>query len=78
MERPKAMNVQFITNSKGQTSGVFIPIEDWELIKKELDSKMDIPEWHKEILVDRQAKFQTGNAVLVNADAVLKDIESRL
>lgn len=72
------MNVQFITNSKGQTSGVFIPIEDWELIKKELDSKTDIPEWHKEILVDRQAKFQTGNAVLVDADAVLKDIESRL
>jgi hypothetical protein len=72
------MNLQFITNSKGVTSGVFIPIEDWELIKKELDLKMDIPEWHKEILVDRQHKFQTGNAVLVDADTVLKDIESRL
>ena len=72
------MNLQFITNSKGVTSGVFIPIEDWELIKKELDLKMDIPEWHKENLVDRQSKFQTGNAVLVDADTVLKDIESRL
>ena len=72
------MNLQYITNSKGVTSGVFIPIEDWELIKKELDLKMDIPEWHKEILVDRQSKFQAGNAVLFDADAVLKDIESQL
>jgi len=72
------MNLQYITNSKGVTSGVFIPIEDWELIKKELDLKMDIPEWHKEILVDRQNKFQTGNIGLLDADSVLKDIESRL
>jgi hypothetical protein len=72
------MNLQYITNSKGVTSGVFIPIEDWELIKKELDLKMDIPEWHKEILVDRQNKFQTGNIGLLDADTVLKDIESML
>jgi len=72
------MNLQYITNSKGVTSGVFIPIEDWELIKKELDLKMDIPEWHKEILVDRQNKFQTGSIGLLDADTVLKDIESML
>jgi hypothetical protein len=72
------MNLQYITNSKGITSGVFIPIEDWELIKKELDLKLEIPEWHKEILADRQNKYQTGNIGLKDVDSVLKEIESGL
>ena len=72
------MNLQYITNSKGVLSGVFIPIEDWELIKKELDSELEIPEWHKEILVDRLEKFQTGNPDLMDADSVLKEIEADL
>ena len=72
------MNLQYITNSKGITSGVFIPIEDWELIKKELDLKLEIPEWHKEILAERQNKYQTGNIGLKDVDSVLKEIESGL
>ena len=72
------MNLQYITNSKGITSGVFIPIEDWELIKKELDLKLEIPEWHKEILADRQNKYQTRNIGLKDSDSVLKEIESGL
>ena len=72
------MNLQYITNSKGITSGVFIPIEDWELIKKELDLKLEIPEWHKEILADRKNKYQTGNIGLKDSDSVLKEIESGL
>ena len=59
-------------------SGVFIPIEDWERIKKELDSKLEIPEWHKEILIDRLNIFQAGNARLMDTDTVLKEMESGL
>jgi PHD/YefM family antitoxin component YafN of YafNO toxin-antitoxin module len=72
------MNLQYITNSNGTTSGVFIPIEDWELIKKELDLKLGIPGWHKEILDERLNQFQAGNAGLKDADSVLKEIESGL
>ena len=72
------MNLQYITNSQGVPSGVFIPIEDWELIKKELDLKLEIPEWHKEILADRQNRYQTGNIGLKDSDSVLKEIESGL
>ena len=72
------MNLQYITNSKGVPSGVFIPIEDWERIKKELDSKLEIPEWHKEILIDRLNIFQAGNARLMDTDTVLKEMESGL
>jgi len=28
------MNLQFISDSKGETAGVFIPIKDWEALKK--------------------------------------------
>jgi hypothetical protein len=72
------LNLQYITNSKGVPSGVFIPIEDWERIKKELDSKLEIPEWHKEILIDRLNIFQAGNARLMDTDTVLKEMESGL
>jgi hypothetical protein len=72
------MNLQYITNSNGTTSGVFIPIEDWELIKKELDLKLEIPVWHKEILDERLKQFQAGNADLKDTDSVLNEIESGL
>jgi hypothetical protein len=72
------MNLQYITDSKGKTSGVFIPIEDWELIKKELDLKTDIPDWHKEILAERLSKYQTGNKNLKDADSYLDQIEAGL
>jgi hypothetical protein len=72
------MNVQYITNGKGKPSGVYIPIEDWELIKKELESKSELPEWHNEILNERQEKYLKGKSGFAEAEVVLKEIESRL
>jgi hypothetical protein len=72
------MNVQFITNSKGLPSGVYIPIEDWELIKKELDGKLEIPGWHKDILENRLATYQAGNPTILDAETALKEIEAGL
>ncbi|MFH1321959.1 MAG: hypothetical protein ABII90_15070 [Bacteroidota bacterium] len=28
------MNLQYISDSKGKTTGIFIPIKDWEMLKK--------------------------------------------
>jgi hypothetical protein len=74
----QTMNLQYITNSKGEISGVFIPIEDWELIKKELDLKLDIPFWHKEILAERLINYQSGNKSLMDSDSFLNELESGL
>ena len=30
------MNLQYITDSLGNTAGVFIPIDDWEKVKSEV------------------------------------------
>jgi hypothetical protein len=72
------MNVQYVTNGKGKPSGVFIPIEDWELIRKELASKSEIPDWHKEILSERMVAYQSGKAKPKDAGTVLKELESGL
>jgi len=31
------MNLQYISDSKGKTTGIFIPIKDWEVLKKRHD-----------------------------------------
>lgn len=54
------MNLQYISDNKGNTTGVFIPIQDWEdlknrydQLKKEEDQMFEVPEWHKEIVRQR-------------------------
>lgn len=40
------MNVQYISDSKGKTTGIYIPISDWSKLKgKYLDiENMEVPE----------------------------------
>ena len=48
------MNVQYITDDTGKTTGVFIPISDWNGLKsrfEDLNEESNIPEFHKEIVV---------------------------
>ena len=51
------MNLQYIHDNHGNATGVFIPIEEWQSLKKKYDGlqqeelkSLDIPEWHKKIL----------------------------
>ena len=58
------MRLQVVKDSKGNDSGVFIPMEEWELIKntypdvEHLDE--EIPEWQKELL-DKRLKAIAEN-----------------
>ncbi len=51
------MSLQYITDDKGQTTGVYIPIQDWDNIKaKYADIEQEayqVPEWQKEIVRKR-------------------------
>lgn len=31
------MNLQYISDNNGKTTGIFIPIKDWEVLKKRLE-----------------------------------------
>ncbi len=53
------MNLQYISDNKGKTTGVYIPIEDWEYLKnkfgglKEVEYMLEVPDWHKDIVRQR-------------------------
>ena len=51
------MNLQFIADSNGNTTGVYIPIKDWDKLKTKFkDLEQDeilIPEEHKRIVRQR-------------------------
>jgi hypothetical protein len=53
------MKLQVLYDGNGNNSGVFIPIEDWENIKKNYPNiekvNNDIPQWQKDILDVRLA-----------------------
>jgi len=54
------MNLQYVFDKNGVTTGVIIPIIEWDALKEkyaELDEEyqkfIDIPEWHKKIINER-------------------------
>ena len=51
------MSLQYITDDKGQTTGVFIPIQEWDKLKSKYEGIEEdayvIPEWQKEIVRER-------------------------
>lgn len=53
------MRTQIIQDHNGLPTGVFIPIEDWENIKKNYPSiekvDEDLPQWQKDIIDARLA-----------------------
>lgn len=60
MEKVRVMNLQYISDNNGNTTGVFIPIKDWEFLKSNIrqlekleEDNMNVPEWHKKIVLQR-------------------------
>ncbi len=51
------MKLQVLYDSNGNNSGVYIPSQEWSLIKQQYpdieEISNDIPEWQKEILTKR-------------------------
>jgi hypothetical protein len=53
------MNTQIIKDGNGKNAGVFIPMEDWNLIESTYPDinnlSIELPEWQKEIIDVRLA-----------------------
>ena len=71
------MNVQYISDGTGQTTGVFIPIDDWEELKKKYEeieqnesSLFDIPEWQKAIIRQRLIDYKEDPGNVLDWDDV--------
>jgi hypothetical protein len=78
------MNLQYISDNKGQTTGVFMPIQDWQYLKdkyKGLENEehdFNIPEWHKAIIDQRLAAYKANPADVIDFDQACDDIEKEL
>lgn len=76
------MNLQYISDSKGQTTGVLIPIKEWNDLKnkyKGIEQKgIDIPVWHKEMFKKRLEDSKNNPEQVFDFDTSMDDIEKEL
>ena len=76
------MNLQYISNATGETTGVYIPITDWEKLKikfVDLEKEIDIlPDWYKEILDKRFADYKNNPDQVLDFNIVMDEIEKEL
>ncbi|WP_353723051.1 addiction module protein [Dyadobacter sp. 676] len=59
------MKLRYISDRKGITRGVYIPIADWNALKSKYQDigkaeECPIPEWHKELLAERLEAYENG------------------
>ena len=76
------MNLQFISDSTGKTTGVYIPIEEWNELKnkfKEIElEEFDVPEWHKNIVRQRLNDYKKHPEQVIDFDTAMDDIDDGL
>lgn len=76
------MRLQVIQDGDGKNTGVFIPIEDWSLIKtnypdvESLDK--NLPAWQKELLDSRLQEISKNPDRIKPIDELLKELDSEV
>ena len=76
------INLQYISDSSGKTTGVFIPIAEWNELKnkyKGIDAEpFLIPEWQKEEVRSRLEAHKADPSKAQAFDAAIDEIEKAL
>ena len=76
------MNSQYISDSKGQTTGVFIPINEWNNLKNKYkgleEEDVTIPRWHKKVVRERIDDYRKDPGSALDFDSAMDDIENEL
>ena len=76
------MNLQYISDSKGKTMGVFIPIQEWNDLKEKYkgieQTEIDIPNWQKEIVRKRLKDYLNNPEQVLDFDTAMNAIEKDL
>ncbi len=78
------MNLQYIHDNHGNATGVFIPIEEWQSLKKKYDGlqqeelkSLDIPEWHKKILDERLEDYRKNPDNSMDFEVTMKSVREK-
>jgi hypothetical protein len=80
------MTLQFIHDNKGNTTGVFIPIEEWQILKskysdlqkEEAENVVELATWQKQIIDERLNDYYKNNMDVADFDKTIDDIEKNL
>ena len=80
------MTLQFIHDNKGNTTGVFIPIEEWqslktkytELQKEEAENVLELSSWQKKIIDERLSDYYKNPSDVADFDHTIDDIDKSL
>ncbi len=80
------MSLQFILDNKGNTTGVYIPIEEWQNLKakyngleqKEIENNVELATWQKNILDERLNDYYLNPSDVIDFDKTIDDIEKSL
>jgi len=76
------MNLQFISDSKGETTGVFIPIQEWNLLKKKYEGieqeEINIPAWQQNEVNERMEEYKRDPSKGLDFDSAMDDIARHL
>ena len=80
------MALQFIHDNRGNTTGVFIPIEDWltlktkyaDLQREEAEYATELAPWQKQILEERLSDYYKNPGDVIDIDQAIDDIEKSI
>jgi hypothetical protein len=76
------MTLQFIHDTKGNTTGVFIPIEEWQSLKikyselqsEEVKNSIELSEWQKNIIDLRTNQYYENATDIIDFDKTIDEI----
>ena len=79
----KQMTLQFIHDNRGNTTGVYIPIEEWQTLKikyadlqeEEAKNFIEPNTWQKQILDDRLSDYYKNPNDVTDFNKTIDDIE---
>ncbi len=76
------MNLQYISDSSGKTTGVFIPISEWNELKSKYkgiaQEQGDIPAWQMDEVRKRMVDYKNNPEQALDFDTAMNDIEKDL
>ena len=80
------MTLQFIHDNRGNTTGVFIPIEEWQLLKtkytdlqkEEAENSKELASWQKQIIDERLNDYYNNPSDVADFNKTIDDIEKSL
>ena len=70
-----SVNPQFIYDNKGNPTGVFLSIGEWERLVEEL--QIEIPEWQKKLIDTRLEEYNLNPMQMEAADALFAELERK-